>query len=243
MSAAATYANWKAGVLGHVIGDGQCVALVVNNPRSYTAALFPGVSWPSIMGSVDGAKDLASKGNQYLTWIENDHNNPNQVPEQGDIMIFGATPQAGYSNQFNNPYGHTGVCESASASGYALCQQNSPASGAPANVTNYPWKYRPCLGWYRPNVGGNPAPAPSPAPSGQTITLPKTTGPWHLYVEGGPYNPNNPADVKGIIDPRAFQRDLEYPIVASRGNGVYTIDSEDYGRGDLYTNGSDVVIG
>lgn len=238
----AIYQSWKNSVLASrtIVGDGQCVSLVVNNPRSYVAALFPGVSWPSVIAPVVDAKQMAGKSNSYLTWVANDHNNANQVPSQGDIMVFDATPQAGYSNTYPNPAGHTGVCESASSSGYNLFQQNAPAFGQAPNITSYAWKFRPCLGWYTPTGGSTPAPAPSP--SGSTITLPATTGPWHLYKPGGPYNPNVAADVKGIIDPRAFGRALSYTIVASLGNGVYRINSEDYGQGDLWTNGSSIVI-
>lgn len=233
-----SYTSWKSSVLGKVIGDGQCVALVVNNSQAYVESLYPGVSWPSIIAPVSSAKDMAGKSNSYLTWVENDHNNANQVPSQGDIMVFGATPASGYSNTFPNPDGHTGVCDSADSSGYSLTQQNAPAFGQAANVTHYAWKFRPCLGWYVPTGS---APAPTPTPTEHTITLPATTGPWHLYNVGGPYNPNVAADVKGLIVPSQFGG-LTYAIVADRGNGVYTINSQNYGLGDLWTQGSDVII-
>lgn len=90
-------------------------------------------------------------------------------------------------------------------------------------------------------VQAAPAPAPTPTPTGLTIFLPATTGPWHLYKPGGPYNPNNSADVIGVLRPSEFGG-LTYPILASLGNGVYRIQSEDFGIGDLWTSGSDVVI-
>jgi hypothetical protein len=231
------YQDWKATVLGTVIGDGQCVSLVVNNSRAYVEALYPGVSWPTIIAPVVGAKDMAGKTNSYLTWIANDHNDPNQVPLQGDIMVFDATPQAGYTNTYNNPYGHTGICDSTDATGFSLLQQNAPAAGAAANVTHYSWKFRPCLGWLRPNTN-NPAPSPTPAPAGHTITLPATTGPWHLYNVGGPYNP---AAAKGLLWPSKFSG-LTYDIVENKGNGIYVINSQDFGQGALWTNGSYVII-
>lgn len=233
------YQEFKSGVLGKVIGDGQCVSLIVNNSRAYVEHLWPGVSWPSIIPPVVGAKDMANKGNSYLQWIENDHNNATQLPIQGDIMVFDATPQSGYSNTYNNPYGHTGICESADSSGYVLLQQNSPNSGSPVNATKTAWKYRPCIGWYHPLT--TPAPSPTPVPTGKTITLPKTTGPWHLYNVGGPYNPAGP--VKGLLRPDLLHQDLTYPIDNNRGNGIYTITSQDFGQGDLWTNGSYVIIG
>ena len=232
------YQTWKNSVLGKVIGDSQCVALVVNNPQAYVEALYPGVAWETIIPPVEDAKDLTANA-AYFETIINDHNNPNQVPVQGDIMVFGATPALGYANTFNNPDGHCGVCDSASPTGYALLQQNSPNSGSPANVTDYAWHFRPCEKWFHPTSSPAPAPAPAPAPSGQTITLPKTTGPWHLYAPGFA---GNMAHVLGLIEPEVLHEDLTYAIIASLGNGVYRIQSEDYGIGDLFTKGSDVVI-
>lgn len=237
------YQDFKDKVLGTIVGDGQCVSMVVNNSRAYIEFLFPGVSWPNIIAPVVGAKDMAGKSNSYLQWIENDHNDPNQLPQNGDIMVFDETPKAGYTNPYANPYGHTGVCESADASGYVLLQQNSPNSGSPVNATKTAWKYRPCLGWYRPLTAGG-TPSPTPAPEGKKITLPKTTGPWHLYAVGGPYNPNDPrfANGKNLLRPDLLHQDLTYAIDNNRGNGIYTITSQDYGQGDIWTNGSDVVI-
>jgi hypothetical protein len=228
------------------VGDGECVSLIVNNSKAYIEYLFPGVNWTTIIPPVNGARELAGKGNQYLQWISNDHNNPNQVPVQGDIMVFDATPAAGYANSFDNPYGHVGICDSADSNGYNLLQQNSPSEGSFANITHYAWKFRPCMGWYRPlTPGTTPAPAPAPtpvtpppAPTGKTIYLPPTTGPWHLYRNGGPYNP---AQAKGVLVPSQFGG-LTYPIVAELGNGIVRINSQMYGQGDLWTAGSSVVI-
>lgn len=231
------YNSFKSSVLGKVIGDGQCVALVVNNSNAYVEHLFPGVNWTTIIPPVPSARLMAGKSNQYLTWVANDHNNPNQVPPQGAIMVFDATPQTGYMNTFNNPDGHTGVCDNADANQYTLLQQNSPSSGSPANVKSYPWKFRPCLGWYVP--ANSLAPAPTPQPTGQTIFLPSTTGPWHLYNVGGPYNP---AQAKATLVPSQFPPGITERILADRGNGVYTVQTQMFGAGDLWTKGSDVVI-
>lgn len=74
-----------------------------------------------------------------------------------------------------------------------------------------------------------------------TITLPASSGTWHLYKNGGPYNPNVAADVKGILNPAKFGG-LTYSINASLGNGVYRVTTQDFGQGDLWTNGSQVTI-
>lgn len=235
------YSDWKNAVLGanKVVGDGQCVSLIDDTPQSYIEHLFPGVAWTTVLKSVNDAKDLVSAGNpQYLTWIPNDHNNANQVPSQGDIMVFGPTPAPGYTNTFNNPAGHAGACDNASAAGYALLQQNAPNTGSKPNITNYPWKFRPCLGWYHPVGTSVPTPAPAPAPAAHTIFLPPTTGPWHLYNDNGPYTPSA---AKGVLVPSEYGG-LYYDIVADKGNGVYVINTQMFGQGALYTKGSDVVV-
>lgn len=221
------------------IGDGQCVSLIVNNSGAYVEALYPGVNWTTIIPPVPDARLMAGKGNQYLQWVANDHNNPNQVPPQGAIMIFDGTPEEGYSNQTENPAGHAGVCDSADSNGYELLQQNSPAYGNGPNLKSFPWKFRPCIGWYIP-TGLGPTPPPAPAPStGKTIFLPSTTGPWHLYNIGGPYNP---AQAKAVLVPAQYPPGITEKIIADRGDGVYTVQTQMFGQGDLWTKGSDVVI-
>lgn len=232
------YADFKNSVLGKVIGDGQCVSLVVNNSNAYIEYLYPGTNWTTVILPVMNANQMAGKSNAYLTWVENDHNNPNQVPPQGAIMIFDATPHPGYTNTYNNPAGHTGICESADASGYNLLQQNSPTNGAPAGVKFYPWNFRPCMGWYLPTGHVTPAPTPQPPSTGHTIYLAATNNDFHLYPEGGPYVYSV---AKAIISPRTYGG-LLYNILVDRGNGIYTIQTQMSGRGDIYTKGSNVII-
>ena len=233
------YQDFKNRVLGKVIGDGQCVALVVNNSQAYIEFLYPGVNWTIIIPPVPDARLMAGKGNSYLEWIENDHNNPNQVPVQGDIMIFDATPQAGYSNPTVNPSGHTGICESADSNGYVLLQQNSPTYGSPVNTKQFAWRFRPCIGWYHPTNAPSPAPNPTPTPTSHTVFLPSTTGPWHLYNDDGPYTPNA---AKALLYPSQYPPGLTYVIQQDRGNGVYIINTQMFGQGAIWTQGSDVVV-
>ena len=97
-----SYQDFKNSVMGQTIGSGECVDLIVNNSRAYVEYLFPGVSWPSIIAPVGGAREMAGRGNEYLQWIANDPNDANQVPLQGDIMVFDATPKAGYTNAIDS---------------------------------------------------------------------------------------------------------------------------------------------
>jgi len=174
MSQQSIYEAWKTAVLvaNKVIGDGQCVSLVVNNPEAYVEALFPGKNWETLLPPVAEAKQLFGDSHaQYFTTITNDHADPNQVPEQGDIMIFDATPSEGYENTYVNPDGHCGVCDSADANGYNLFQQNAPNTGSLPNVTRYVWKFRPCLCWLRPVLPGAPIQATPVAATPATVSV------------------------------------------------------------------------
>lgn len=234
-----TYALGRGLDIDGAYGD-QCVDVDL----AYGEYLFPGVSYNTVFPPRPQAKLLFDAYNPtYFTQVINDHSNPNQLPQQGDVMVFDATPAAGYSNVFSNPAGHTGVCDSASPREYTLLMQDGTQPNGKTFLQTQGWKFRPCIGWLHPKLANVPVPpAPTPAPTGHMITLPQTTGPWHLYKIGGPYNPNSPSDVLGIIDPRVYGRDLTYPIVQDLGNGVYVIDSDNYGRGALWTKGSTVRV-
>jgi hypothetical protein len=214
------YETWKASVLGQVIGDGQCVSLVVNNGRSYTAALFPGISWEDIMPPVASAYQLANKSNQYLNWVANDVNDANQLPSQGDIMVFGPTPAAGHTDQFVNPDGHTGVCESANSNGYNLLAQNSPSTGDAANITYFAWDYRPCLGWYTIVVQTAPTP-PTPVIPPTPVTPPTPSEPVPPSPSPSPEVPTPPEnDNNGTVPVKVIPK----PTVVSTPRSETTWD-------------------
>lgn len=90
-------------------------------------------------------------------------------------------------------------------------------------------------------VVATPAPTTNPTPG--TINLPVTSGSWHLYKPGGPYNPNVAADVIAVVHPSLYAPGgLTYPVKAYLGNGVYRIQSPSHGLADLWTNGSHFVL-
>lgn len=241
---------WKNSVLNkHLDTDGikddagQCSQV----PLSWAEVVFPGVKWQDLLpevGSDHGVKDWAGKSTQYFTWIENNHADVNQLPLPGDILVFGATPAKGFTNQFKNDFGHTGVCETASPSGYTLIQQNSPNLGEGVNDTSYPWNYRPCLGWFRPTANhpvavATPASAPIASNNvGRTLVLPKSIKEWHVYNPEGPYDV---AHAIHILSPAQFGG-LNYEIKADLGNGIYLIDTEMYGRVAIWTQGTVATI-
>lgn len=152
------FSTWKNSVIGVGLDidhayQNQCVDVVL----SWGQVLFPGIPWNVVFPPVPDAKDLFANCNKkYFTPIVNNHDDPNQVPEQGDIMVFGPTPEPGYSNQFLNPAGHTGVCDSATSEGYMLVQQDGSNPKGKTFEAFAVWKFRPCTGWLTPRVNIDP---------------------------------------------------------------------------------------
>lgn len=246
----ADYQAWKNSVLGkvldsdHVAADnGQCTQVVI----SWGEQIYPGVAWQDLFPPVKAAKDMFNNYNKkYWLQIPNNRNDVNQLPLQGDILIFDKTPSQGYANQYDNPYGHAAVCDSASPTGYTIVQQNAPMPGEAVNDSSYAWKLNPCLGWLRPlNQPANVTPQPSPTPPqassnvGKTLYLPKTIAQWHVYNVDGPYDL---AHATHILNPAMFGG-LSYKIVQDKGNGIYIIDTQDFGPVAIWTAGTVATIG
>lgn len=253
MSQQSIYQAWiNSGVMGKQLDPdgvkadtGQCSQVDI----SYGEALFPGVPWYVLFPPTANAKDMFTNYNPtYFEQIVNDHNDPNQLPEQGDIMFFGATPADGYVNSYYNPAGHTGICDSASASGFALTQENAPATGEGVNTTNYAWKFRPCEGWLRPKVAADPTPAPSPTPSsliGREVWL-HAVPQWHVYRVGTQPILTNAI---GYLVPQNYdhgpsgQPGLTYEVLGvSQYPNTVTIQTDTYGNVDIYLDGDAQIL-
>lgn len=160
-------------------------------------------------------------------------NHPNQTPPSNIAVPIFFT--------YSGPDGHVclwdnGTIYTSSAHG----KQIFTSIQALINWMGQDFKY---LGWSEEIEKTPVVKAVSTPPSGKTINLPASSGAWHLYKPGGPYNPNVPADYVAIVHPALYApQGLTYPIVASLGNGVYRIVSPTHGEADLWTNGSSFVI-
>jgi hypothetical protein len=73
---------------------------------------------------------------------------------------------------------------------------------------------------------------------GKTLHLSASNTPFHVYPDDGPYEP---ADAKGEIIPAKFGG-LSYTIIADKGNGIYVINTADFGQGAIWTSGSNITI-
>lgn len=227
----ADFTTWKNSVLGvgididHAFGD-QCVDVVL----SWCQAVYPTVSWGTFFNTGINAKDLYNSANlTYFERISNDHSNPNQLPEQGDIAVFGPSPQTGYTSIFTNPDGHCGVVDSADTGGIWLIQQDG---SNPVGVTfeKYrSWHYTECVGWLRPKA--DIPPGPTQPVSNRSLFLPSSVDRWRVYdVAVMPRVGNE----KAFLRPSLFPPGLTYSILGNPYPNVYTIKTQDFGLVNIY---------
>jgi LysM repeat protein len=118
----------------------QCVDLV----DQYGQDIF-GVRWPVCVGGVGGANQLLDVvPDEYWIRIDNNFSDPNQVPERGDVVVFGGDS--------SNPYGHTAVILNADTNGIHVVQQNGNANWLPAGLADLEYTQfgtGSVIGWLR----------------------------------------------------------------------------------------------
>lgn len=145
----------------------QCVDLA----DAYGQDIF-GVPWQTCVGGVGGARELLDRvPDEYWERIDNDPNDPNLIPQRGDLVIFDGSAL--------NPYGHVNAFLSGDTSGFWGVQQDGFA--APLQYVNGNWYSAkpahkawlpydgpgtgPVAGWLRPKqnkiIGGGASVNPS----------------------------------------------------------------------------------
>lgn len=151
---------WFAAAPGRATDpDGVAGFQCVDTFKDYGMAIF-GKGWREVSG-YGNAKDLFwGPPIEYWRKIVNDVNDPNLIPQRGDVIVWGGTPSWGV-----NPYGHIAVVVDADANGVTVIQQDgflqcpmfvgrlgydNPGTGL-------------CIGWLRPNFDEAPVLAPAPA--------------------------------------------------------------------------------
>lgn len=144
--------------------DLQCVDVADH----YAEAIFPGVRWQDSIGGVAGAKDMLRTANpNYFEIIYNASGNPYQLPEPGDILVWGGNPY--------NQWGHTAVQESvAKLNGATVIQQNSNGLANQAAHKMFMGWYGAgtgmLTGWLRPRADKMPK-DPAPAAKSKLLTV------------------------------------------------------------------------
>lgn len=81
----------------------------------------------------------------------------------------------------------------------------------------------------------NPVPAAAAIPKVETrkLVLPATDPTWTVYKLGHPCVKANPDNIAGILKPAKFGG-LTYEILKDNGNGVYEIQTANFGRVQIY---------
>lgn len=149
MSTPQTILEWIATAPGvRMNPDGhyglQCVDLV----DQYAQDIFE-VPWNVCVGGVAGAKALLDRvPDEYWIRTDNNPNDPNHIPSQGDVVVFGGSAI--------NEWGHTAVVDYADQNGMWVIQQDGFA--APLVWADGSWysnkpAERAWLGYYSNGTG------------------------------------------------------------------------------------------
>lgn len=113
--------------------------------------------WVNTIRPADAKNAFARANEAFFVKIPNDLNNPNLIPQRGDIIVWGASRA--------NPYGHIAVVESADTAGANVIEQDGFKNTIPAYRAKRGYIYAgmPCIGWLRPRLEkiiGYTTPAP-----------------------------------------------------------------------------------
>lgn len=151
--------QWFANAVGRATNpDGVAGFQCVDTFHDYGMAIF-GKGWQETSGW-GNAKDLFWGPSEYY-WhkIVNDPNDPNLIPQKGDVIVWGGTPEWG-----SNPYGHIAVVVSATPNSVTVIQQDGFLQ-VPMYVATLGY-YEPnagsVIGWLRPNFDDDIVVAPAP---------------------------------------------------------------------------------
>lgn len=217
--------TWENAVRGVGLNvDGYEGKQCVDVDLSWGQALFPGIPWQTVFPPTPDAKDLLNTYNpHYWDRVFNDHNNPNQIPPPGAVVVYGPTPQYGYTNKYDNPYGHTGVCESANPQGVYLIQQDGSDPNTVTSVKFRPWDLSPCLGWLIPKSQTPPKPVPvsSPVAAPPSAPLPIVNTETY-YVQHELQGYETAGQAAGRVNPRVTVPQGSYTIF-NRFNGMVNV--------------------
>ena len=152
--------KWFATAVGRATNpDGVAGFQCVDVFHDYGMAIF-GKGWQETSGWGNAEDLFWGPSTYYWHKILNDPNDPNLIPQKGDVIVWGGTPDWGV-----NPYGHIAVVVSATPNSVTVIQQDgfmqvpmyvgtlgydNPGTGS-------------VIGWLRPNFDDDPAPAPAPS--------------------------------------------------------------------------------
>ncbi len=157
--------EWFSGAIGRGMNpDGAYGYQCKDVADDYCIHLFG--NWQDTIRPADAKNAFNNANDEFFIKIANNLNDPNLIPQRGDIIVWGAS-QA-------NPYGHIAVVESADATGVNVIEQDGFNNTTPAYRAKRGYVYAgmPCIGWLRPRpekiIGYTP---PAPAVAGNERVL------------------------------------------------------------------------
>lgn len=129
----------------HIDEDGYYGAQCWDVVARYAREVVGCPSFPTGSGGAEGLYRLFQNPiPQYFDRIANDPNDPNQLPQKGDVMVWTAA--------WSPPYGHTALVISADSSGPTVLEQNGNNPGGAAYIKERNWTG--VYGWLRPKNKG-----------------------------------------------------------------------------------------
>lgn len=128
----------------HIDEDGYYGAQCWDVSARYAREVVGCPSFPTGSGGAEGLFRLFQNPiPQYFDRIANNKNDPNQLPQKGDVIVW--------DSSFSPPWGHTAVCISASSSGVTVLEQNGNNPGGTSYIKTRGWTG--VSGWLRPKKG------------------------------------------------------------------------------------------
>lgn len=124
----------------HIDEDGYYGAQCWDVVARYAREVVGCPSFPTGSGGAEGLYRLFQ--NPIPQYFDRIANNPNQIPQKGDVIVWGAS--------FSPPYGHTALVISANTAGTTNLEQNGNNPGGNAYIKTRNWVG--VSGWLRPKT-------------------------------------------------------------------------------------------
>lgn len=189
--------------------------------------------WINTIRPADAKNAFARANDAFFIKIQNDLNNPNLIPQRGDIIVWGASRA--------NSYGHIAVVESADKSGVVVIEQDGFRNTVPAYRAKRGYVYAgmPCIGWLRPRpekIIGYTPPAPAVAGNERVLAV-KAHARNEANTSAGIFQTINPGfkvAMKGYItNGQAIDGDTVWFVTARSGKFMSRQVFTDKGLHDL----------